>query len=155
MSSRSISLDGLNCKPPEANAAIGQTQRVAGGRKKGAIDLSRARSELQRIFVERLAQVMQERGLSDNALARLIDPENAQARQSSLSRITSGKVDPHLSTVEEIAHALGLSPIVLLTQAYKGKPESSVVDFPQRPPIFGPAEKLHAKKSHDRKKARR
>lgn len=143
------------CKPPAANALIRQSKRMAGGRKKGEINYELARSELQRIFVERLQEEMAARGLSDNALSALVNPEAPAKFQSNISRITACKQDPKLEMVERIAKVLGLPTIALLTPMSRAPSPRKVVDFPKPPPIFGHAAKPNAKKSDDRKKSTR
>jgi hypothetical protein len=82
-----------------------------GVRPKKRIYWEDSRSKLQTVFVRRLNEILEARGLSDNALAKLIaGNDEPTAIQSSISRITGCKQDPTLEKVSQIVEALGISP---------------------------------------------
>ncbi len=103
---------GLNCKPHAANPENPYAWRV---RRKKKIYWEKSKSKLQTVFVRRLQEILEERGISDNQLATLIKPNDPASIQRSISRITGCQQDPSLEKVYQISVALDLPVTILCT----------------------------------------
>lgn len=68
------------------------------------INLDDNDSSLEKFFVERLRQIMEDRSLSRYKLGKITG-----ITQASLSTIMSGKCAPSLSTIEKLCNGLGIS----------------------------------------------
>lgn len=77
-----------------------------GVRRKRRIYYEDSKSKLQTIFVRRLNEILWDKEISDNELARRIEPKDPASIQRSISRIVSCKQEPGLEKVEQIAVAL-------------------------------------------------
>lgn len=95
------------CKPNVTLAGKGYGQGV---RRRKQVYYERAKSPLQALFVRRVNEAMEVKGLSDNALARLIAPKDPDSVQRSVSRITGCTQDPTLEKVSQILAALDIPP---------------------------------------------
>jgi hypothetical protein len=91
----------------------GENVYRAGVRYRKKVYFEKARSGLQALFVRRLNEVLAKRQLSDNQLAKLIDPVNPASIQRSVSRVTGCTQDPTLEMVSRIVLALGVDPEAL------------------------------------------
>lgn len=98
------------------NVTYRATAYAAGvKREKKKVYWEKSKSKVQTIFVRRLNEVMEARGLSDNGLARLIAPKDPASVQRSVSRITGCHQDPSLEKVSQIVEALDIPPAMLFT----------------------------------------
>lgn len=97
-------------------------------------------TELRRLFVNRLKEVMGENHLSMNALALRC---KGKVGYASINRILNGKQDPTLDKIHAIAEAVGLPAWFLLTEKDQVeqrviRPPQNVVTLPRPyPKIFG------------------
>jgi hypothetical protein len=82
------------------------------GRRK-TVYWEKSKSKAQTIFVRRLQELMEVRKLSDNELARMVEPRSPESVQRSISRITGCTQDPTLEKVNQIAEALAI-PVAAL-----------------------------------------
>lgn len=83
---------------------------------------------LQKLFVDRLKEELEIRGISSTALAKLTKQAGRPVAQASMSRILAGKQDPTLEKVYAIAEALGLPPWYLLM--HSGEVEQKIIRAP-------------------------
>lgn len=109
---------------------------------------------LQAVFRERLRAELNARGMSQNELARRAKTLGITVAQKSVSNILAGKGDTKLSSIEDIAGALQLDALSLLTldarQDRLGSPQQNVV--PMALPPYTP---LMRKPLEDSGKARK
>lgn len=91
----------------------GSAYRAGVPRRKKKVKYEKARSPVQALFVRRLNELLEARELSDNALARLINPKSPGSIQRSVSRVTACTQDPTLEMVGLIVVALGIPPDTL------------------------------------------
>lgn len=99
------------------------------------------RPELKDIFATRLGQVLKERRLSHNQLAKV-----SGVGQRSVSRIVKGEQDPTLGMVDAIAAALGMPPISLLSANGTGEPHGTVRKLTSPyPPVFAAQQHMEKK----------
>ena len=150
----SLAVSGLTCKPHVASAGFRQSFDVP--------------LPLPVLFAKRLQEEMDERGLSDNALAKL-----AVVGQRSVSRILLpvGHKDrqvPSLELVEKLTGALDLPPWYFFMEADEAgrevirppaPPKASVARLPSYKPTFSSASEakkianpLHTKSRRDRRR---
>ena len=136
MTSQSLAELGLKrndpVKPPAAIYGIGQASVVAYIRKPSKLDYSKIQCALLRTFVRRLNEELEERNWSDNDLARHcgvaegLRPEDGVTKyQSQITRIARQAKNPGLEMVQTIADGLGIGPLALFTDDYKGKSGTS------------------------------
>jgi transcriptional regulator with XRE-family HTH domain len=137
--------NGLTRKPNVAYRRKWHALTVAREKK---IHYLKAKSALQAVFVRRVNQVMKDKGLSDNAIAKIMFPENPSKRQTSVSRITACRQDPSLQKVQEIADALNVHPLFLFMEVVSGSsnPQSNIAEFPPAPSMLGVKEEKPTKK---------
>jgi transcriptional regulator with XRE-family HTH domain len=140
MTPKRLSQKRLARKPNVAYSRLWQPAKMAKGKK---IHLDKTRSPLQRMLVKRLSEVMAERGITDNELAKRCEALGLPVGQSSISRITGGRQDPTLLIVYSIASALDVSASQLLSDPIRAaEPVSTnVKQFPKIPSMFGHTEK--------------
>lgn len=86
------------------------------------------KSDLQKLLVRRLAEEMEARSLSANALARIAKGMGHQIGQTTISAILRGELDPTLSRLEAMAEGIGIPAWYLLTDA--GQVEQRVIKSP-------------------------
>lgn len=80
--------------------------------RRGFCDALPVLNDLQQVFVERLKAEMEQAGVSGNQLA-----QRAKIGQSTVSRVLSGKQDPTLGMIGQMANAIGLPAWSLLLEA--------------------------------------
>lgn len=85
------------------------------------------KTRLQEIFLKRVREEMDRQGLNVNSLSRRV----GAPAQSTLNDIMRG-ADPRLESVHGIATALGIEPVLLLTELYS---KGNVHKFPSYPQI--------------------
>lgn len=99
--------------------------------------MAKPKTELQELFVERVLEELEIRGISGAALAKLTKgsrehPKPHAIAQASISRILTYLQDPTLEKVYSIADALGIPPWYLLMQS--GEAEQKIIRAPSMPP---------------------
>lgn len=92
----------LPCKPYSANGVLGHSVRV--------------KTNLQKLFMRRLAEELKNRGLSQNALADLSKETPYEIGQTTISAILKGKHDPKLGTVYSLSRLLDIPAWSLLIE---------------------------------------
>lgn len=73
-------------------------------------------SELQKLFMRRLAEEMESRALGANAAHRMAKRMGYTISQSTISRILAGLQDPTLEKLHALADVLGMPPWALLME---------------------------------------
>lgn len=122
------------------------------------------KTPLQKLFVERLVEEMEIRGISAAALAKLTKATAHPIAQASMSRILAFKQDPTLEKVYTICEVLGVPPWYVLVHSEEVeqkiiRPPAVVQDvniarFPAYPKIFSQAQSPRKKAlAHKRKRA--
>ena len=64
-------------------------------------------------FSDKLAAVLEERSLSNRALAKLIDPYNAESARRTIRKWRAGQQQPTQASIDSVTDALGLERGVL------------------------------------------
>lgn len=106
-------------------------------------------NDLQKLFLKRVQEELDDRGLSRAGLAgRAGGP-----KQTTFNDIMNGS-DPRLSSIHEIATALGIQAWQLLRESADVEREkfTNVKNFPQREKMIGKRGKSSIKKQSDRTK---
>lgn len=111
-------------------------------------DKNEPKTELQRLFVQRLKEEMESRGMSDNALAVAAKRSGHKLSQTMVSGIKRFEKDPTIGKVSAIASTLGVPAWFLLT------PQDQVEQRVIRPPsnvhrLPDPYPKIFDKKSQE------
>jgi transcriptional regulator with XRE-family HTH domain len=126
--------------------------------------MDKPKTPLQKLFVERLLEEMEVRGISAAALAKLTKSTPHPVAQASMSRILAFKQDPTLEKVYTICEVLGIPPWYVLVHSEEVEQKiirppavvqpMNVAAFPTYPKIFqqgqSPSKKVLA---HKRKRA--
>jgi len=136
--------NGYVRKPAAAKVVFGHISRM-GARTKAP------RTNLQRIFLKRVREELDARGLSENALSKRV----GGPAQKTLNGVMNG-TDPRLATVSQIAEALGIQPWKLLTEgAEKGATLNiAEIDKLARPRLLGQPDKGPSNKVSTRRMRR-
>lgn len=122
------------------------------------------KTPLQKLFVERLAEEMEVRGISAAALAKLTKSTAHPISQASMSRILAFKQDPTLEKVYTISEVLGVPPWYVLVHSEEVEQKIirpptvmhgvNVAKFPNYPKIFSQSQSPRKKAlAHKRKRA--
>jgi transcriptional regulator with XRE-family HTH domain len=130
-------------KRSAAKAVIADASSMATVRQKPP------KTALQKLFLKRVQQEMDAKGLSRNAVASRV----GGPPQRTFNDVMNG-ADPRLETVAQIAYALGLNPWELFiekTDLRKPNP-LNVSQFPDNAAVSGHPDTAIGKKSIDRKK---
>lgn len=145
-----IALSRLPCKRNGATAKKCHSLAMGSGKKQ-------PKTELQRLFVERLTEEMDARGISDNALAIAAKRAGHKLSQTMVSGIKRFERDPTIGKVHAIAETLGVPAWFLLTPKDRVeqtviRPPSNVVRLPDPyPKIFGKKPETPATKKTKRR----
>lgn len=100
------------------------------------------KSGLQSVFVARVLEEMESRGLNPNSLSK----RPGAPKQRTLDDVVYGGADPRLSTVQQVADGLGMHPLELLSQSVRGRDKT--LQFPRYPDV----NQGHADKKKPRKR---
>lgn len=122
------------------------------------------KTPLQKLFVERLIEEMEVRGISGAALAKLTKGTAHPIAQASMSRILAFKQDPTLEKIYTISEVLGVPPWYLLVHSEEVEQKIirpptvvhgvNISKFPDYPKIFQKAQSSRKKAlAHKRKRA--
>lgn len=114
-----------------------------------AAKLKEPKTDLQRLFLKRVQEELDRRGLSRKALS-----ERAGGPSQTTFNDTMRGSDPRLKTVHEIATALGIQAWQLLRESADVEREkvTNIKNFPQREKMIGKRGKSSLKKQSDRSK---
>ena len=115
------------------------------------------KSDLQGVFVKRVAEEMSSRGISANTLAKMAKAKHHKIGQTTISLILRGKLDPSLEKVFAISEALGLPAWFLMTDTAhveqrvittpKAHPAEKVVPLGSYQSVL-PVKKVHTHTGH-------
>ena len=108
-----------------------------------------SQATLLKLFLKRVDEELDRRGLSRNALSKRV----GGPPQSTFNEVMNG-ADPHLSTIGQIATALGIQPCELLQEIHVRKTRQKVEKINPYPPMLKRETSGNIQVSSDRKKRR-